>query len=91
MYKLSNGTHQAGLATEMTSSTQFIKTLKIIYNQPKGSHLYYEVLMQGANQPNYCDNWEVKLNKDINCMMLPLRKCTHAHTHARTHARARSL
>ena len=35
---------QTGLTTEGNSSLDLIKTLKIIYTQQKGAHLYYEAL-----------------------------------------------
>ena len=57
---------QTGLTTEGNSSLDLIKTLKIIYTQQKGAHLYYEVLTQDTNKPNSCEKWEAKLNKDIN-------------------------
>jgi len=51
---------------EGKNSADLIKTLKTIYNQQKGSRLYYEVLTQNITRPNCCDKWEAKLNKDIN-------------------------
>ena len=51
---------------EGKNSADLIKTLKTIYNQRKGSRLYYEVLTQNITRPNCCDKWEAKLNKDIN-------------------------
>jgi len=51
---------------EGKNSADLIKTLKTIYNQQKGSPLYYEVLTQSINKPNCYDKWEAKLNKDNN-------------------------
>ena len=53
--------------TEITvEGKKFADLIKTIYNQQKGSRLYYEVLTQSINKPNCCDKWEAKLNKDIN-------------------------
>ena len=57
---------QTGLTFEGNSSVDLIKTLKIIYTQQKGAHLYYEVLIQDTNKPNCCEKWEAKLYKNIN-------------------------
>ena len=57
---------KTGLTVEGNGSVDLIKTLKIIYTQQKGAHLYYEVLTQDTNKPNCCEKWEAKLNKDIN-------------------------
>ena len=46
---------QTGLTVEGNSSGDLIKTLKIIYNQQKGAHLYHEVLTQDTNKPNCCE------------------------------------
>ena len=54
------------ITVEGKNSADLIKTLKTIYNQRKGSRLYYEVLTQNIARPNCCDKWEAKLNKDIN-------------------------
>ena len=54
------------ITVEGKNSADLIKTLKTIYNQRKGSRLYYEVLTQNITRPNCCDKWEAKLNKDIN-------------------------
>ena len=54
------------ITVEGKNSADLIKTLKTIYNQRKGSCLYYEVLTQNITRPNCCDKWEAKLNKDIN-------------------------
>ena len=51
------------ITVEGKNSADLIKT---IYNQLKGSRLYYEVLTQNITRPNCCDKWEAKLNKDIN-------------------------
>ena len=53
------------LTVEGNGSVDLIKTLKIIYTNKKGAHLYYEVLTQNINKPNCCGKWEAKLNKDI--------------------------
>ena len=44
---------------EGKNSADLIKTLKTIYNQQKGSRLYYEVPTQNITKPNCCDKWEV--------------------------------
>ena len=54
------------ITVEGKNSAHLIKTLKTIYNQRKGSRLYYEVLTQNITRLNCCDKWEAKLNKDIN-------------------------
>ena len=54
------------ITVEGKNSADLIKTLKTIYNQRKGSRLYYEVLTQNITRPNCYDKWEAKLNKDIN-------------------------
>ena len=54
------------ITVEGKNSADLIKTLKTIYNQRKGSRLYYEVLTQNITRPNCCDKREAKLNKDIN-------------------------
>ena len=54
------------ITEEGKNSAALIKTPKTIYNQQKGSCLYYEVLTQNITRPNCCDKWEAKLNKDIN-------------------------
>ena len=53
------------ITVEVKNSADLIKTLKTIYNQQKGSRLYYEILTQNITRPNCCDKWEAKLNKDI--------------------------
>ena len=65
--KLSKATciRKTEITVEGKNSADLIKTLKTIYNQQKGSHLYYEVLTQNITRPNCCDKWEAKLNKDI--------------------------
>ena len=58
--------HKTEIAVEGNNSDDLIKTLRTIYNQQKGSCFCYKVLMQNINEPNCCDKWEAKLNKDIN-------------------------
>jgi len=53
------------ITVEGKNSAEIIKTRKTIYNQQKGSRLYYEVLTQNINKINCCDKWEGKLNKKI--------------------------
>ena len=57
---------KTGLTVESNSSTDLTKTLKIIYIQQKGSHLNYEMLTQSKDKPKCCENWEARLNTDIN-------------------------
>ena len=57
---------KTGLTVEGNGSLDLIKTLKIIYTQQKGAHLYYEVPTHDTNKPNCCEKWEAKLNKNIN-------------------------
>ena len=34
-----------------------------MYSVQKGALLYYNVLTQEANQPDFCGKWETKLNE----------------------------
>ena len=63
---IKNYIRKTEITVEGKHSADLIKMLKTIYNQQKGSRLYYKVLMQNVTRPNCCDKWEAKLNKDIN-------------------------
>ena len=66
MQAIKNYIRKTEITVEGKNLADLIDMLKMIYNQQKGSRLYYEVLSQNITRPNCCDKWEAKLNKDIN-------------------------